>query len=147
MRNFDRVYTYVKKLSRDINRLHDIDPDIHVAFGPKGIRFSGFCIMDRGADMYILLRLPVNFDITPIHKTDINVLLCHEYCHYLYALTSTGKERHESIELYVNDHTAKKIDEHRTWRQTCTLAQDLGLWNKPFFTRLKDCEYTSEITY
>lgn len=148
MHNFDRVYTYVKKLSHTINRMHNIDPNIHVEFGPKGIQIAGFCNTGyRGPDMYISLEFPVDFDMTPIHKIDIDVLLCHEYCHYIYAVSSTGKERHVSSELYINDHTSKKSDEHRTWRQTCKLAQDLGLWNKKFFTRLKECEYTSEITY
>ncbi|GAG30164.1 unnamed protein product [marine sediment metagenome] len=148
MRNFDRVYAYVKKLSRAINRIHDIDPNVYVAFGPKDMKISGVCNTGyRGPDMYISLAVPVDFDLTPKHQTEIDVVLCHEYCHYIDAILSTGRERHDSGELYEKDQATKKADEHRTWRQTCKLAQNLGLWNKQFFIRLKECEYTTEITY
>lgn len=148
MRIFDEVYTYVGGLSHAINLIHGFDPYVYIRFAPKGATLEGVCNTSyRRPCMYIALTVPVDFTLTQRNAMALDVILCHEYCHYIDALMHTGRERHDSGEMYEKDQIAKKVDECRTWRQTRDLAKELGLWNKKFFDCLKECEYTSEITY
>lgn len=144
----ERVRKHIEQLSGEINNLYEVDPDIYVRLGHKNTSIAGLCNTTyHRPQMYISLLIPCFIKMGRAVTTDLNILICHEYCHYLDALAHTARERHDSGNEYENDPIARKIDEHRTWRQTCELAKELGLWNKHFYNCLKKYNYTSEITY
>ena len=148
MYTFDRVHKHVEKVSRIINAVYGIDPLVYVQVGPPGTIPSGYCkVSYKNSCMYIALVVPVDLELTPENKTSLTVVLCHEYCHYVDAIAHTGRERYDAGNRYEKEQIAKKADECKTWRQTRELAKELDLWDKQFFVCLKDCKYTSEITY
>ena len=145
---FDTLYCRIRDLSEKINELHNVNPKVYLKFGKNTENPAGSCAATyKKVDMYIEIILPQNFKTSAKNKTLVDVMLCHEYCHYLEALTQSASDRKASIDLYNNDRVERTRDEKKTWRKTRALAKCLGLWNRKFYNAIKDCYYASDLQY
>jgi len=144
----EEVFLRVKELSDKIDDLYDINPVIKLRFFSKDIEMNGSCIVTyQKTNMYIELNIPHDLKMTRSNKVLLDVMLLHEYCHFIEALGLTGPERKSSSDLYNRKPQEKTRDEKKTWRQTKKLAQALGLWDRKFYNAVNSCTYVSDLTY
>ncbi|MCK4829160.1 hypothetical protein KA005_76260 [bacterium] len=146
-RTYCAVVEYVEDLSGRINNMYGIQPEIFLRFNQDtevtGAAILAYCT----PDMYIELNIPYNYTFGKIHKAMLTCVLVHEYCHYIEALSMSGKNRVNTSVIYENDQKYRRAEEQRNWTATKQLAKKLGLWNKPFYAAVRDCYYTTSLQF
>ena len=144
-----QIYERVIELSEEINGLYDIDPMINIKIDKSAGVFTGECTTTyKKPAMYIDLFIPSNIiTFGKKNKTTLDMILIHEYCHYMKALKLCANDRQKDSDDYTKYISERKQDERKTWRQTKALALQLGLWNKMFFKSLRTYVYSSDIYY
>jgi len=143
-RTYCKAVDYVEKLSARINTMHDICPVVLLKFNTNFERGGSAVLMSRISDMYIELDIPHNYRFGNVHFA---CMLVHEYCHYIDALTMSGRERSLNIARYLNDSTYKQSEERRNWTATKRLAKKLDLWNKQFYNASLEYHYTTALQF
>ena len=127
--------------------MYNIQPKVLLVFSHNR-KAGGFAVCTyRVSDMYIELEIPHTYTFGCKNKTNLTVILIHEYCHYIDSLKIKGYERVDGTEEYQNDLTTKKLDEQRNWTATKNLAKKLGLWNRQFYAVIKECYYTTALKF
>jgi len=145
---FDQIYFRVVELSSAINALLNVNPRIIINFGSVGSDPYGACmIISKKSAMYITLNFPENFKWDKNNRVFVDMMLCHEYCHYIEDSLLFAKDREQSINNYLESAQLRAQDERKTWRRTKELAIQLGLWHKPFYNIVKKCMHASDIRY
>ncbi len=147
-KTYCEIIDYITKLSIQINNMYDICPVIFLKFN-KDNEIGGATILTyRTSDMYIELDVPYNCIFGKIYKMTFACILIHEYCHYINALTMSGRERANSIDKYTYNQKCKRAEEQCNWTATKRLAKKLGLWNKAFYkTIYENYPYTSALQF
>ena len=97
--------------------------------------------------MGIDIVVPWDCTLSKQDRIFLDIILCHEYCHYIEALGLTAAERQRLAYLYEEDTRTRKLDEQKTWRQTRKLAKRLGIWNKQFYKCIHQYIYAGWLKY
>ena len=142
------IFFRVKKLSGKINKLYDINPTIKLKIFSSKMELNGSCVVDyKNSNMYIELNIPHDLKMTLKNRASLDILIIHEYCHFIEALSLTWPKRTTAAKLYLKNLQEKTRDVQKTWRQTKELAQILGMWNKDFYNSVQDWTYVSNLNY
>lgn len=145
---YNFIIDLIENTSAQINEIYDICPHIFLIFN-QNVELSGSAITAyRISDMAIELHIPHNFIAK--EKNNQIILMCmliHEYCHYIEALTMSGRARVKNINDYNKCSNCRRLEERRNWTATKKLAKKLGLWNKLFYTAAKTCQFTTALRY
>lgn len=136
---------YIEDLSVRINDMYDICPEVFLRLNQSNKIEGKVPLMYRISDMYIELDIPHNYTLAD--RIMIIGMLIHEYCHYIEALTMSGRERANNGIKYVNNQNHRRLDEQRTWTATKRLAKELGLWNKPLYNAIRMCYHTTVLQF
>lgn len=148
--SFDKVYERIVSVSNRIDKLYGTDPLICIKVHSKDTQLEpeGTCTISyQKPSMEIIVEIPQKFKWTKFNRALIDMVICHEYCHYIAAIEQPARLRDDDVVLYLNNSQAKALDEKKTWYRTKALAKQLGLWDRAFFTAVKGCVYTSDINY
>lgn len=145
MSSFKRVQNHIHKLSGQINELYAIEPVIDIIFCDQDY-VDGEChVTYQKKYMKINIFVPSNIKYNINTKTILSVVTLHEYCHYITSINMSGPLRVLSSNFYNWFPTEKTKDEKKTWRQTKKLAEALGIYNKEFYSVMKEYTYTGDI--
>lgn len=146
-RTYTAILDFVKDLSLQINIMYDICPKIFLRFNRENDSGGATMYAHRISDMYIELDIPHNYTFGKINKTILASMLIHEYCHYIDAMTMTGRERVNTTYKYLSCIKYKRAIEQCNWTATKRLAKKLGLWNKSFYNAVRSCYYTAAVRF
>lgn len=141
------IVEHIEDLSERINNMYGIQPKVFLRFNQNNTVDGAAILTYRTPDMYIELNIPHNYTLGKTHKTVLACVLIHEYCHYIDALTMSGKERVDNMTAYENDQKCRRAEEQRNWTATKKLAKKLGLWNKLFYKVACNCNYTATLQF
>jgi len=143
-----KMYKRIKNLSNKINNMYKVSPQIFIRFEDTDTQVNGSCITSyKKSDIILEINLPSNFGYKKKEALFIDMVLIHEYCHYIEALSVPAKTRKELIFKYIESSKERMRDEKKTWRQTKKMAKCLGLWNKLFYNNTQQCLYACDLTY
>lgn len=146
-RTYCEILDYIEKLSMRINEVYDICPKVFLRFNQHQAPSGAVILTYRVSDMYIELNIPHNYTFGKVHKTTLTCILVHEYCHYIDALTMSGRGRANNMTMYTNNQKHRRAEEQRNWTATKRLAKKLGLWNKAFYNAVRECYYTAAVQF
>jgi len=143
------VYKYIQELGNKINELYKIDPKVYLVFSNKNKVIEGLCQpMYKASQMYISIIIPYNYTtFGKKRQLEVASTLIHEYAHYVTELSFTGKERMKYANAYAENQLFRRCTEQSNWTMTKHLAEQLGMWNKHFYTVCKESYYTSNLKY
>ena len=151
MHHLDKTYCEIvecaKDLSMQINSIYNVCPKIFLNFNSVNEVGGSTGIYYRIHDMYIELDIPHNYTFGRVHRNEFIFMFIHEYCHYIDALTMSGKDRVNSITNYLNNSQYKCLDERRNWTTVKRVAKKLKLWNKPLYNAIRNYSYTAAIRF
>lgn len=145
---YGMIVEYLADLSERINTIYNVQPEVFLQFNQNDEVGGSAILTYRVTDMYIELDIPQNYNILkPAHRITLTCILIHEYCHYIEALTMSGKERVNSMREYTKNYRHRRAEEQRNWTATKRLAKKLNLWTKPFYNSACKCSYTSALQF
>jgi hypothetical protein len=128
--------------------MYNICPRVFLKFNQDNKVEGGSILAFNSSSMYIEMDIPHTYTLAKkMHKTTIACVLIHEYCHYINALTMSGKERVKSMDLYIQKQSCRRAEEYRNWTATKNLSKKLGLWNKYFYNVARQCNYASALKF
>lgn len=144
---YNDILLYVQNLSERICRFLDIPlPNIYVRITQNEDFDGGMTPKRNRTEMFIDLCIPQNTSLKK-HRAILTAITIHEHCHYYESVQMTAEARQKSLDEYLKDNQKRKADEQRTWRCTKKVAQHLNLWSKAVYNEVKQCAYTSHITF
>ncbi len=144
---YDDILFFVQNLSEKICKIFNIPlPKIYILISRNGDFNGGMTPRRNKSKIFIDLVIPHNVTLEK-HRAIITAITIHEHCHYYDSLQMTAKEREISMNIYMNDSNKRKVDEQRTWQCTKKIAKLLKVWTKDLYKEVKQCSYTSNITF
>ena len=146
-KTYCEMLDYVENISAQINDMHNICPIIFLMFNQDNAIGGSAILTYRISDMYIELDIPHNYKLSKSHNKNLTCVLVHEYCHYLDALSMSGKERADNMVQYTNNQKYRRTEEQRNWTATKQLAKKMGLWNRSFYAAARECYYTAGLQF
>jgi len=144
---YNDVLLFVQNLSEKICKYLNVPlPKVHILISHKK-NFEGSMIPERQtAEMTIELYVPQNVSLKK-HKNIITTIVIHEHCHYYDSVNMAATKRKKSMRDYMNSITKRRAIEQRTWQCTKKVAKELGLWTRAIFKEVKQCCFTSKVTF
>lgn len=151
---YDKLVDYTELISKKVEeRYPDKDfslLDIWLVLSDKpsdGV-YDGVChVAYKKNSMRIEMFLPNIDSVTAAVKRNIAVVLVHEYCHYVDAISNSAKVRHADGAKYETDSQHVHQDEVKNWSRTKDLLIDLGLWSKRTYNICRKYKHTSHLEF